>query len=326
MMPDTYGRYIGINRMAQQSSTTALWVAVAFAALAAVFSGLVFLSQSGGVDSGDVNWQEQLDQAVELQNNKLYGAAIDEYADLLDISAVPAEKRANYAYTIGQIYQDDLGDYENAAAYYVRAQAIGPRPELEDQITLRLVECYENLGRSFDAARKVAGSTAEDDSQKPTEPGTVVARIGDREITMTEVERELQKLPVPLQKEFSPPEKKLEFLRQYIGMELLYKSGLRRGIDRQPAVMAQIADAKRQLVIDEILRTEILDKIDVSEADLDLFYQAHKQDLFEGKPKEEVQSQLQQEYMRLKQREKYTEMIDNLISAEPVEIYEQNIK
>ncbi len=312
--------------MAQQSSSTALWVAVVFAAAAAVFSGMVLFFNAGSPETAGPGWQEQRDQAIELQNNKLYQAAIEEYGQIIDNPAVPAAKRANYAYTIGEIYQNELGDYENAAANYIRARALGPRPELADKISLRLVECFENLGRSFDAARQLATSTAEEKEQQPAEPGTVVARIGDREITMTEVEKELQQLPVPIQKEFSSREKKLEFLRQYIGMELLYKSGLRRGIDRQPAVKEQLVDAKRQMVIDEILRTEILDKIDVSEADLDLFYQAHKEDLFEGKPKEEVRSQIQQEYMRLKQREMYSKMIDELITAEPVEIYEENIK
>ena len=294
--------------------------------MAAVFAALAFFTAgTGGLTAGD-DWEARVQRAAELQNNKLYRAAIDEFRQLVENAAIASGKRANYAYTIGEIFQDRLGDYENAAAYYIRARSLGARPALDSQIGQRLVECFENLGRSFDAARQLANYTTDDETQKAAPGEVVVAGIGEREITLSEIERELQKLPPALQTEFSTPAKKLEFIRQFVGMELMYKSAIRRGVDRQPEIMAQFAELKRQIIIEEILRTEIVSKIEMSEADLDLFYQAHKSDLFEDKPKEDVMVQLQQEYMRLKQREKYAEIIDNLIAAEPVTIYEHNIK
>jgi len=302
------------------------WSAVMLSGVAAVFAALVFFGAGSGGGPSTDDWESRVQRAAELQNNKLYQAAIDEFVALVDDAAVPRDKRANYAYTVGELYQDQLGDYENAAAYYVRARALGVRQALDSQLGQRLVECFENLGRSFDAARQLTNYTASDETQKAAPGEVVVAAIGEREITLSEIERELQKLPPALQAEFAAPEKKVEFIRQFIGMELLYKSAIRRGIDRQPEIMAQFTDVKRQIVLDEILRIEVVGKIQISDADLDLFYQAHKTDLFENKPKEEVMVQLQQEYMRLKQREKYTEIIDNLITAEPVTIYEKNIK
>jgi len=293
--------------------------------LAAVFAALAFFTAlTGGKTAGD-DWEARVQRAAELQNNKLYRAAIDEFRQLVENAVIASGKRANYAYTIGEIFQYRLGDYENAAAYYIRARSLGARPALDSQIGQRLVECFENLGRSFDAARQLANYTTDDETQKAAPGEVVVAKVGEREITLSEVEREMQKLPPAFQSEFVTPEKKLEFIRQFVGMELLYKSAIRRGIDRQPEIMAQYADLKRQLVLDEILKTDVLAKIEMSEANLDLFYQAHKTDIFEDKPKEEVLGRLQQEYMRLKQREKYAEIIDNLIAAEPVTIYENKI-
>ncbi|MFC1476102.1 hypothetical protein ACFLQW_03775 [Candidatus Zixiibacteriota bacterium] len=312
--------------MENKSGNTVNWLAVILAGLAAVFAALAFFTAGNGGKSAGDDWEARVQRAAELQNNKLYSAAIDEFMRLVENAAIANEKRANYAYTIGEIFQDRLGDYENAAAYYIRARSLGARPALDSQIGQRLVECFENLGRSFDAARQLANYTADDETQKAAPGEVVVAKIGEREITLSEVEREMQKLPPAFQSEFATPEKKLEFIRQFVGLELLYKSAIRRGIDRQPEIMTQYADLKRQLVLDEILKTDVLAKIEMSEANLDLFYQAHKTDLFEDKPKEEVRGRLQQEYMRLQQREKYGEMIDNLIAAEPVTIYEQNIK
>jgi len=299
-------------------------IAIVMAGLAVLFAAYALVKGSGGAVVDD--WEARVNRAALLQTNKLYQAAIDEFIPLIDNPQVPDYKRANYAFTIGQLYQDEFGDYENAAAYFVRARALKPRPDLDYKIGQRLVECFENLGRSFDAARQLANYTAADPSQKPSENDVVVAAIGDREITLSEVEAEMQKLPPALQGTFTTPEQKIEFVRQFVGMELLYKSGLRKGIDRQPEIQKQYADIKKQLVVDEILKKEVLDQITVTDTDLEIFYRAHKTDLFEDKEFNEVRARVEQEYRRVKQREKYSELIDQLITAEPVTIYEERLR
>jgi len=298
-------------------------LAVVLAGLAAVFATQGYFVRGGGAAD---DWEARVRRAAELQNNKLYAAAAAEFAPLLDNPAIPDEKRANYAFTIGQIYQDDLHDYENAAAFFVRARAFHPRPGLDHEIGQRLVECFENLGRSFDAARQLADYTAPDDKSKAAPGDVIVAKIGDRQITLSEVEAELQKLPAAVQGEFTTPEKKKDFVKQYIGMELLYASAVRRGLDRNPELLRQYGELKKQLVLDQMLRTEVIDKISVTDTDLDLFYRAHKSDLFGDKPLNEVRPQVELEYRRMKQREKYAEMIEKLITAEPVTIYDDRLK
>ena len=298
-------------------------LAVVLAGLAAVFATLGYFARGGGAAD---DWEARVRRAAELQNNKLYAAAAAEFAPLLDNPAIPDEKRANYAFTIGQIYQDDLHDYENAAAFFVRARAFHPRPGLDHEIGQRLVECFENLGRSFDAARQLADYTTPDDKSKAAPGDVIVAKIGDRQITLSEVEAELQKLPAAVQGEFTTPEKKKDFVKQYIGMELLYASAVRRGLDRNPELLRQYGELKKQLVLDQMLRTEVIDKISVTDTDLDLFYRAHKSDLFGDKPMNEVRPQIELEYRRMKQREKYAEMIEKLITAEPVTIYDDRLK
>jgi len=309
---------------ATKSGNLVNWFVVILAGLAAIFAALSFFARGNGTVGDD--WEARVARAAELQTNKLYEAAIEEFAVLVDNPSIPESKRANYAFTIGEMFQDRMGNYENAAAYFIRARSLGARPALDSEIGRRLVECFENLGRSFDAARQLTNYTAADEEKKAAPGDVVVARIGEVDITLSEIERELQKLPVALQNEFATKEKKIEFVRQYVGMELLYKSGLRRGIDRKPEIVRQYADLKKQLVLDEMLRTEVQDKITVTPGELDLFYRAHKSDIFEDRPYEEVQARVEQEFMRLKQREKYTELLDGLITAEPVTIYEERIK
>ncbi len=305
------------------SASLGIWLTVALAGIAATFAILAYLGDDGLAD-GD--WPARAARAAELQNNKLFTAAIEEYTALADNPAVPTPKRANYAFAAGEIYLDELADYENAAAFFIRARSLDPRPGLDKKIGQRLVECFENLGRVFDAARQLADYTAEDDKGKAAPGEIVVARVGEREITLSEIEGELQKLPPQVQAEFTAKEKKLEFVRQYIGMELLYKSAVRRGLDRTPEIQRQVADIKRQLILDKILQEEILAKITVSDSDLEFFFKAHQADLFPDKKLAEIRPQVEQEYRRVKQREKYAEMIDNLIDAEPVTIYEERLK
>lgn len=311
-----------MNTSTRASASPGIWLAVALAGIAAIFAVLAYVG--GNTPGGD--WQARATLAAELQNNKLFTAAIEEYTALTDNPAVPIPKRANYAFAAGEIYLDELADYENAAAFFIRARSLDPRPGLDLEIGQRLVECFENLGRVFDAARQLADYTAPDGKKKATPGDVVVARVGEREITLSEIENELQKLPPQVQAEFTTPAKKLEFVRQYIGMELLYKSAIRRGLDRTPEIRQQVADIKRQLILDKMLQEEILAGITVSNADLEFFFKAHQADLFAGRELVDIRVQVEQEYRRVKQREKYSEMIDKLIDAEPVTVYEQHLK
>jgi len=77
--------------------------------------------------------------AGELQSNRLYRAAIEEYQNILTYDDVDTPTRANINYLVGRVYFDHLGDYENAAAYYVRAKELDPEGSFADQATRKLV-------------------------------------------------------------------------------------------------------------------------------------------------------------------------------------------
>jgi thioredoxin-like negative regulator of GroEL len=75
-------------------------------------------------------------------------------------------------------------------------------------------------------------------------------------------------------------------------------------------------------MIQKLVKEEIEDKINISDSDLKLYYQAHKED-FKEKEFEEVKSQVEQRLMQEKQKEAFDKLVKRMMEAEKVEIFEE---
>ncbi len=197
-----------------------------------VFSVMIYL-QMGRTNASKLDVSRQQDLASDLLDSKLYLQAIAEYDRLLHSGALNKKKQANINYIVGNIYLNELNDYQNAAARFVTAKFIDPEGELKEKINQNLVICYEKLGRSLEAQKELDRSTNLNQTNPEKKGGAVVARIGDREITMTELEDEIEKLPLSTQGQFKDKAGKLKFLQGYIGSELLYHTASAPGIGQR---------------------------------------------------------------------------------------------
>ncbi|OGC75884.1 MAG: hypothetical protein A2145_07135 [candidate division Zixibacteria bacterium RBG_16_40_9] len=151
----------------------------------------------------------------------------------------------------------------------------------------------------------------------------VVAKVGEREITLTELEGEIQKLPPGISVNFKEKKQKVEFLRQYIGLLLLYEQALKKGLNQDPEVLRQTLETKKGLMVDKYLANEIPIP-QISEAELKLFYGMNKEQL-QGRKFEEIKDQLQFELIQQKRREAYNNLVAKLTQAEKVEIFEDKL-
>lgn len=285
-----------------------------------VISVLIYL-RLGMLSETKLNVSQQQDFAAELVDNKLYSQAIAEYDKLLDLGKLDKKKQANINYIAGNIYLNYLSDYENAAARFVKAKFLNPDSELKDKINKNLVICFERMGRSLEAQKQLERSTELSGTETKKEGGMVVARIGEREITMTDLENEIEKLPSSVQSQFKDREGKLKFLQQYVGTELLYDTALRRGFDKNKEVIEGAFQMKKQLMINKLLAEEIPQDIQISEGEIKLYYDAHKED-FKDKKLNEVKSQIESELKRNKQQEAYNKLVQKMMEAERVKIYD----
>jgi len=281
---------------------------------------LIYL-RLGSFSKAQFDVSQQQDFASELVDNKLYSQAVAEYDKLLDLGKLDKKKQANINYIVGNIYLNYLNDYENAAARFVKAKFLNPESELKDKINRNLVICFERMGRSLEAQKQLERSTELDQGKTKKEGGVVVARIGEREITMTGLENEIEKLPPSVQTQFKDKKGKLQFLQQYVGRELLYDTALRRGFDQDKDVLEGAFQMKKELMINKLLVEEIPQNVEIGESEIKLYYDAHKED-FEDKELNEVKSQIEFELKREKQQEAYNKLVQKMTEAEEVKIYD----
>jgi hypothetical protein len=285
-----------------------------------VLAILIYL-RLGSLSPAQFDVSQQQNFASELVDNKLYSQAIVEYDKLLDRGKLDKSKQANINYIVGDIYLNYLNDYENAAARFVKAKFLNPESELKDKINKNLVICFERMGRSLEAQKQLERSTQLGQTETQRTGGVVVARIGDREITMDDLENEIEKLPPSVQAQFKDKASKLRFLQQYVGAELLYDTALRRGFDKDKDVTEGAFQMKKQLMINKLLTEQIPQNIEASENEIKLYYDAHKED-FADKKLDEVRPQIESELKRQKQQEAYNKLVTKMMEAEKVKIYD----
>ncbi|RMH90983.1 MAG: hypothetical protein D6681_14045 [Calditrichaeota bacterium] len=300
---------------------------------------LLLFSGCGQKSAPPLPAEKKRELANVLYNQQLYAQAIEEYKDYLRRYPLEIAEQANISYQIANIYFERLHDYENALAYYLRAKYLNPESPAQKQLSKRIVECLERLNRSTDARQVIKQSAALDTSQAPpSRPGEVLAKIGDREITSGDLEYYISRLPQMVREQIDTPEQKQAILRQYIAQELLYNSALRQGLDQDKDVLEGMFEAKKALMVEKLLQQEIeqeisLDKYDNS--DVQTYYEAHKERYAERDdqgnirripPFAEVAQRVAQDFIQEKQQAAYQRIIERLMKAEHVVIYDDRIR
>lgn len=304
----------------ERKNSPILLVILVLMAVLVVLSSLLYLKLQS-TSPAKWSYSQQQDLAAELVDGKLYAQAVIEYERLLDLGGMDKRKQANINYIIGNIYLNNLRDYENAAARFIRAKLLDPESDLKDKINQGLVICYERMGRSLEAQKQLERSTDLDQTGSQKKGGATIARIGDREITMTELEEQIEMLPPSVQPQFKGKEGKLKFLQGYIGSELLYHRALRRGLDKDKEVQEGITQFTKQMMINKVLEEEIPQDFEITESEVKLFYDAHQAE-FADKKIEEVKNQIESELKKMKQQEAYNKLVGKLTEAEKVKIFD----
>ena len=271
-----------------------------------------------------------------LYNQQLYAQSVQQYEEYLNNYSLEENELANISYMVANIYFERLHDYENALAYYLRIRHLYPESNIEKEANKKIVECLERLRRSSDAQQVIEQTAALDESQKTkTRPGEVIAKIGDREFTTGDMQYELNRLPVYIHDQIKTKEQKIEFIKSIIVQELLYDSAKRKGLDKNKDVREGIKQAERTLMAQKLIEEEIQKDVNIenySNADVELYYKANhvkyaekddKGEVKRIKPFSEVQQSVAQDFIQEKQQKAYESLIERLMKAEKVVIYEQ---
>ncbi|NOZ60819.1 MAG: hypothetical protein GXO74_03975 [Calditrichaeota bacterium] len=274
--------------------------------------------------------------ANELYNRQLFKQSAEAYISYLKNYKLDDKQQANVSYTVGDIFFERLRDYENAMTYYIRAKYFNPGKDLKRSIDQKIIACQERLGHPEEAQQTLSEATSlEPEKVKKKRPGAVVALIGAKQITQGDIDFELSQLPQSIRNQYQSKDKKVEFLKQYILTELLFDSAKRKGLDKDSEVIDAAFQAKKQIMVQKLLQQEIEQKVKIDPEDVQLYYQANK-DKYVQKDKDgnvvrqlsfnEVQQQVARDLTMERQQQVYEELVQKLMQAEGVKIYDDRLK
>ena len=115
-------------------------------------------------------------------------------------------------------------------------------------VLLGFVVCSGCEQASDRSAKETTATTA------PAEKGEVVATYKGREITSTDLVRELERLPAPSRVYLTQPERRRQFVENLVMNDLLFREGQQAGLEKDPEVERQVADLRKRLVVQRVMR------------------------------------------------------------------------
>lgn len=111
---------------------------------------------------------------------------------------------------------------------------------------------------------------------RPSGQDKILATVGNKIISLNDFKRKLSKLP-SYYREMAEKNKKTLF-DDMIVESLFLEDAIRKGVDRDREVRDILEEAKKKIIIAKFVKTEVDDKIKISEEEMGKYYEEHKDD------------------------------------------------
>jgi len=251
---------------------------------------------------------EQVKQlASQLAGRNLYTRAAKVWQDYLSSGTLPDTERAKTLFQIGTLLEK-AGTYTEAIEYYYRSEITAEISELEPQINVHVKDCFEKLGM-FSALRyELMDRTSFKQQQQPG--SKIVAEIGPEKITEADLEALIEETidnqlaPMAafmtteqkyeqkkkMMEQFKAPAAKSQYLQSWLAQEVLYRDALEQELMKEPEVKKVIEEVTRGLLSQQLVNKELADKINITQTDLQTYYQANKDKFIEPADDEDPNS------------------------------------
>ena len=115
--------------------------------------------------------------------------------------------------------------------------------------------------------------------ERPEEP--IVALVNGRTITQTEFDLRWGELSPATRSRYEKDGGKRKFLEELITRELLMQEGRRRGLDHSDVIRDKTQRYKEQLILDELLKDKLQSKVELTQTELDAYYEKHAAELLD---------------------------------------------
>lgn len=139
--------------------------------------------------------------------------------------------------------------------------------------------------------------------------GRVLARIDDEVITVSDFEREIEKLPLNMKMLLTNEKAKREFLERLITRRILVREAKREKIEDTKEFEERLKDLREQLLIEALLRKRINVEANVTEDEMRAYYERNKQAFQKG-------GEINTRHILVKTQEEAREIQKRLIAGE----------
>lgn len=127
------------------------------------------------------------------------------------------------------------------------------------------------------------GSTSSGAKPEAKKEGQVLAEVNGGTITTGDFSRELKNLPDYLKAMADTPQGRKEMLDTMVIRELILQQAAKDGVDKGPEIEEKMRDLKKRLIVEAYLKKKVEAESQVSDADLQKFYEQNK-DKFKSGP------------------------------------------
>lgn len=118
-------------------------------------------------------------------------------------------------------------------------------------------------------------------SCSPQHEEPVVALVNGRAITKIEFDMHWGELSEATRDRYTKEGGKRQFLDELITRELLMQEARRLGLDQNDAIRDKAQRYKEQLILDELLKDKLQSKVEITQNELDAYYEAHARELLD---------------------------------------------
>jgi peptidyl-prolyl cis-trans isomerase C len=125
-----------------------------------------------------------------------------------------------------------------------------------------------------------AGEHATSSTLTPEQSAKVLAKVGDRTITLGDFVAVLEHMGQFDRLRYQSPERRKELLNEMINVELLAQEAIAKGYDKEPVAQEQLRSILRDAMLAD-LHKESPAPADIPDADVHAYYDAHRADFRE---------------------------------------------
>ncbi len=245
--------------------------------------------------------------ASRLAGRNLYTRAAKVWQDYLALNKLPDQEHARILFQIGTLFEKG-GSYAEAIEYYFRSEAIAKISELEPQINAHIKNSFEKLGM-FSALRyEMMDRTSFNKTKNAGDK--IVAEIGAEKITEADlgalIESTIENQLAPMAafmtteqlyeqknkilQQYNDPSVKQKFLQSWLTQEVLYRQALEYKLQEEQEARRLVEELTRGVLSQFLMNKELASKINITETDLQTYYEANKEKYIEPANEEDPNS------------------------------------